>query len=685
MIDTGRFLCEGNMNMQRRFRAFLCITAIAAEIGIPGFAFAAKNIQGSPKVINLFLNWQMRDEDLPSLARWDAVVLDADQQARYPDKVRKLRELNPAIKIFAYLPSEEIAQARYSEPSDYPFAKLASHIQDAWLIKNPSGAQAFFWPGSSLLNVTDRGPAGPTGERWNEYFPRFLHDEILSSGLWDGIFFDNTFDGISHFAKGPIDLDRDGQADAAATADAAWRDGMKKMLRNVRQLNPNAILIGNGGTAYADQLNGAFLEHFPSWSWGPNWKDFRDAIGKNPKPSYTSINVNTDNQDRQNDYRLMRYGLASAVIGDGYYSFDKGDWNHDVIWWYDEYETPIGSPRAAPRNVAVAPGGAGVWSRSFEQGMALVNSTDKTQRVTLPGVFEKLHGSQDPQTNNGSLVTNLDVPAKDGVLLIRRSEAGEILGSAFQNGTFVRQYDADGKQKQNGFFAQRADAPGGATVVAADLTGNGGDDLVVADKGAVTVQFGSGRAPVTFRPYGTAYKGKIFLAVGNTNGDPAKEIIVGREGAPPEVRVYSMLGKLLARWNAYNPAFPGGVRVAIGDLDNDGKREIVTSAGPGGGPHVRIWKTDGQVWGGGFFAFDASETGGVSVAVGDVDGDHALEIIVGSGQGAAPRVRIFDFRGTLKKEIVLGSAPVAGGIQIAASDVDGDGKAEILVSGLPAF
>src|SRR5262249_57247349 len=46
---------------------------------------------------------------------------------------------------------------------------------------------------------------------------------------------------------------------------------------------------------------------------------------------------------------------------------------------------------------------------------------------------------------------------------------------------------------------------------------------------------------------------------------------------------------ILARFFAYTPTFLGGVNVAAGDLNGDGKAEIVTGAGPGGGPHVRIF------------------------------------------------------------------------------------------------
>lgn len=670
--------------LQRVGSACLAVAMIVGALPVN----AASGVAGSPRIINLFLNWQLKEEDLPRLARWDVVVLDADQQARYPDRVRRLRQLNPSIKILAYLPSEEISIARFSEPPEYPFAKLASRIQDAWYVRDPYGNKTSFWPGSPLLNVTDRGPA-PGGERWNEFFPRFVRDEVLSTGLWDGVFLDNTFDTISYFAKSPVDLDRDGLADAASVADAAWRDGMRKMLRLMRERNPDAIIVGNGGAAYADQLNGAFFEHFPSWSWGPNWKEFRDAIAKNAKPSYTALNVNTDNAERPNDYRLMRFGLGSAMVGGGYYSFDKGDYNHDVLWWYDEYEIPLGSSRADPRVLggAAGPGIApAVWARSFENGLVVVNSTNATQKVSLPGIFEKIRGSQDRGMNDGSVISTLEIPAQDGVVLLRRSEATEIRGSAFVNGSFVRMYDASGRQIQNGFFAQRDDVSGGAAVLAFDFNNDGSDELVTSERGAVRVRQGGTSRVASFAPFGSRFTGRLALAAGNTNRDADKEIVLAREsGGPPEIRVYTTAGKLLARWDAYAAAFSGGVRVAIGDLDGDGLREIVSGAGGGGGPHVRIWKTDGKVWGGGFFAFDPTERGGVSIAVGDVDGDGRDEIVAGSGQGAVPRVRIFDGRGTLEAEITLGSRPLPGGIQVSSGDMNGDGRAEILITGLPVI
>ena len=76
-----------------------------------------------------------------------------------------------------------------------------------------------------------------------------------------------------------------------------------------------------------------------------------------------------------------------------------------------------------------------------------------------------------------------------------------------------------------------------------------------------------------------------------------------------------------------------GLNIAVGDVDGDGMPEIITSAGPGpdNPAIVKIWKKDGQNLSElhNFVAFDGSY--GANIAAGDIDGDGKAEIITGTG------------------------------------------------------
>ncbi len=88
------------------------------------------------------------------------------------------------------------------------------------------------------------------------------------------------------------------------------------------------------------------------------------------------------------------------------------------------------------------------------------------------------------------------------------------------------------------------------------------------------------------------------------------------------------------------PGFQGGISVATADLTGDGIDDLIFGtgprSGPGGGPHVKVLDGNTQAELASFFAFDPAFRGGVSVAAGDIDGDGKADIIVGQQQRAGP-------------------------------------------------
>jgi uncharacterized repeat protein (TIGR01451 family) len=241
---------------------------------------------------------------------------------------------------------------------------------------------------------------------------------------------------------------------------------------------------------------------------------------------------------------------------------------------------------------------------------------------------------------------------------------------------------------------------GGVRVAVGDVNGDGIPDIIAAQgpgdsssgDSLVHVYDGSSGQPLagslgSFDPF-SGFHGGLYVASADLNGDGFFDVVVAEDaGGQPRVKVYSGKdGSVLDDFLALDSSFTGGVRLAVGDVNGDGHADIVAAAGPGGPPLVEVFEGSDLAQGIirpvlSFDAYDPSFTGGVYVATGDVHGDGIRKILTGAGPGGEPRVQVFDgITGQLLQSFLAFAPGFAGGVRVAAADVNGDGRPDIVAA-----
>lgn len=663
--------------MPRRFKSTILLVSLVVSLW-PNASYGRTAPDKFVRTANYFLMSGTTLENpatIESLASYDLLVIPVEAQVYNVPFFSEVRRQNPDIMILAYVPTVSFNDLYWS---DSLHQQLKRGIASDWWLKDGSENQVSIWSGTSALNLNSG---------WTDYLATFAQQKIYATGLWDGIFFDEVQDSIDWV--GAVDTDRDGQADTASTANANWEKGFQNLFSKARAaLGTSATIIINGSSNadFQSSVNGRMFESFPTpWEGDGKWAtvmqhylDLESDVGYDPT---FILNADTGNTGTSTDFKDVRFGLASTLLGDGYFGYDYGTSSHAQLWQYDEYDAYLGEPKGDPEDVLNPTNETmkkSVWERDFENGKVIVNATDAAQTVRLDGEYEKLHGTQDATVNNGSFVTQVSVGAQDGLLLLRPIE--EIFDATYVNGSFVRIFSSKGETKRTGFFAYDSDVRGGERVLAYDTDTDGKRETIVAGDSLVEIYDDDGTLHASFYPYTSAFKLGVNIAAGDLEGDGTVEIVTGTEnGGGPQIRIFNKDGVLInPGFFAYDTAFRGGVNVAIGDLNGDGTREVIAGAGVGGGPHVRVCNKDGKVINPGFFAYDEKFRGGVNVAAGDVDGDGIDDIVAGPGAGGGPHVRVFDRDGNLKSQFFAFDENERKGVEVMATDLDGDGLAEIV-------
>ncbi|HEV7403559.1 MAG TPA: hypothetical protein VGO11_11555 [Chthoniobacteraceae bacterium] len=186
----------------------------------------------------------------------------------------------------------------------------------------------------------------------------------------------------------------------------------------------------------------------------------------------------------------------------------------------------------------------------------------------------------------------------------------------------------------------------------------------------------------------------VRVAVGDFNGDGFDDLVTATAHGVGPVKIFDgVTGDVIKSLEPFNAK--KGLFVAAGDLNGDLAADLVLGSALGGGS-VKAY--DGKTFtpiGDTFTPFGKSYRGGVRVTVANLDafsgeGFNQSEIIAAQGN-FGNRVNVynvhlpdFDFGGTdatfgLRDSFTVGGAKFRGGLNVSAGDLDGDGKAEIVV------
>lgn len=299
-----------------------------------------------------------------------------------------------------------------------------------WYARDKNGEHTSSWPGSWHTNVTEFVQRDANGDTYPEWavrrdFNEFFRD-IPEFDMW---YFDNWF----YRPRVTADWDGDGVDDDknSETVRKYFRKGYVNALNRARELAPNRIFMGNvdgdppAGNGmltepeFRGQLSGFYESalglSYSAETWG-GWKTMMKQYQTTIQNSQYNLAIMHAKGD-VDDYAVMRYGLASCLMDNGYYFYSLNNSRYDTVSWFDEYDVDLGRAIDPPQFNQWQ---SGIYMRRFENGIALVNPKGNgTRTVQIGPGYKRIKGNQDPVTNNGQIAESVTLRERDGLILVR--------------------------------------------------------------------------------------------------------------------------------------------------------------------------------------------------------------------------------------------------------------------------
>lgn len=377
-------------------------------------AYQAKLAKLSFSVVYMYPGWEKgRDTTIEQVAR-------------------NIKAINPDSKIFLYHISMEKEEGNPSwapveEKLDqmrwwaYPSVTSGGKIQSTFGAEEDKPIH--------VANTTLFTPKDSGGYQYWEWDARWVVQQTYKPNpSIAGFYEDNVF----WKPRNDADWNRDGTIDSKDSATAAtWlRQGYRKRFELLKQLMPGKLQIGNIAdwgnksavlTEFQGMLHGGIMEGLLGSSYSPevwgSWAEmmrwYRKTMGALAAPKLGMFHQ----FGYANDYQALRYGLASCLLDDGYFTFTDKNVGYRGVTWFDEFEAKLGQALTPPATTAWQ---KGVYRRDFEGGIALVNPKGNGPvEVLLEEDFRRIQGKQAPTVNNGQVMRKVQLKDRDGIILLR--------------------------------------------------------------------------------------------------------------------------------------------------------------------------------------------------------------------------------------------------------------------------
>jgi len=300
-----------------------------------------------------------------------------NNQTLDPDFARRLRELNPNIVLLPYRiaggQSYGMATGHRIDSAIEIETRFRNGVAEEWIMKDTSGEDVMDlnWTFNKKMNIYEACPS-VDGLTFNDYLVEHVLQNVLPSGLWDGIFFDNLFARInphipnwSDRHKLDFDINNNGLRDETpAQISELTRAAAIDVLTKIRtEVGNHALIVGNTGPgpqrALAPYVNGFLFEVFNlAWCYKcdghPSEAGWRRALDDylymDRHVQWPAINVvegsgqtgafvmpdRAYEEPRPEDFSQHRLTMGTALLGNGFYEYDLFE-GRSAPYWFDEY------------------------------------------------------------------------------------------------------------------------------------------------------------------------------------------------------------------------------------------------------------------------------------------------------------------------------------------------------------